>query len=352
MNSIFKSVALSLGAALLLTPGAAVAQPSPLPVSASAEDKTAAEMRASFLEGYAHQKAGRWADAERAYGSAWSKKKTHDVAANLGLVSMELKKYVQAADCFAFALRNYPAGGSPGKRTDMEQSLQQASAQVGRLLFTVNIEGSTIIVNGIDRGRSPLDAPVFVEPGAYTIEVRHPGYATDQRSGSIERGKTVTAAVNLSAEKIVPPMPTVAASTSATVPPPVPRSRVPAYVVGGVGVASVIFGGVLVGTAEGKRGEVRAKLPLDATGKPACGQTAPVGAPPGSLCDELRTTATSANTLGNTGIALFAIGGIAIAGAAVYWLWPSKPAALVKPASVVLPVIAADGGGLQWTGSF
>jgi hypothetical protein len=233
------------------------------------------------------------------------------------------------------------------RATALEPRLVRVSIDVPEDLR--KIPGLVVQRGGVTLSTGQLGTAVPVDPGPIAISATAPGKKRWEMSlAATKEGATLTVQV-----------PTLEDSPNgATAPPtvtpaaPSPRSDAPAYVAGSVGAVSVILGGVLVGTAEGKRAEVRSSLPLDSTGKTACGQSAAAGAAPGSICDELRATAGSANTLGNTGIALFAIGGVAIAGAVVYLVWQSKPAAPAKHASVLLPVIAADGGGLRWTGSF
>ncbi len=323
---------LLLTALLVFAPAIAAGQaPSPAPAAAG-EEATAAEVRALFLEGHAHQKAARWAEAERAYAAAWSKKKTHDLAANLGLVSMELKKYGQAAASLAFALRNYPAGGSPTKRADMEHSFQQAKAQAGALEISVSLEGAKVIVNGVDQGRSPMMGLVFIDAGPFAVEAQQTGYVTARRTGTVEKAKTAGVHLEMVPEKVAAPVPTGTATATATSGPAPFRSAVPVFVLGG---AAVVAAGVGIGlnvVAAAEDASVKQAADSILASKKSCVAGA---ANFDSRCVELETQARNGQTLGGLSVGLLVGAGLVAGGALLYWFLPGAPP--MKLGAVVVP---------------
>lgn len=327
------------------------AQPAPASIPAAA---TSAAQQADdlFLKGKALLKEGKKQEALAAYREAWKLRKSYDVAGNLGSLEIDLGLFRDAAEHLSYALSHYAASGTTKDQLDKaRQRLDTARKEVCALRIAVNAGGAEVLLDGVSIGRAPFTEEVFVDAGARTIEARLAGHVTAVRKLDAKKGATEE--VKLDLVPLAAATVTAAATTPPTGSPTVaPRSMVPAYVMGGVGVASLIAGGVLVGVAEGRRGEVRSKMPRDAGGTPLCGQSAPAGAAPGSVCDQLRSTAETANVLGNTGIAFFAIGGTVIAGAVAYWLWPVKSTAPAKASLILAPMIGSDGGGLQWRGSF
>jgi hypothetical protein len=342
---------LLLASALTLVPlHQASAQPAPssAPPVAPPQTDIAAEPDAmseraaeNFREGVKLFRDKKFAQAEAAFEAAWALNKTHKTASNLGQAEMALNKHREAAEHFAFALRNAPAGDPV--RPNNEKRLAIVKAQIGTLAIKVNVDGAEVLADGKKAGDAPLADPVFVDPGKVKVRVRLEGYTSWEKELDVTAGQEVPLDVTLAKPAPVP---------TATVSAPPPRSMLPAYVIGGVGLASLIAGGVLVGLAEGQRGDVRARMPRDQSNAPLCGQSAPAGAAPGSICNELRAAAETAKVMGNSGVAFFAIGGAAIAGAVVYWLWPAKSGAPAKASSIVVPMVGSDGGGLRWSGSF
>ena len=129
------------------------------------------------------------------------------------------------------------------------------------------------------------------------------------------------------------------------------RSNVPAFVIGGVGVASLIAGAVLMGVAESNGAALQANAPRDKDGGLLCWKAPAAGSTTKPECDTWRAKAAEAGALGNASIGLFVVAGVAAAGAATWWLWPSRSPASAQRLQVV-PIASLDGGGALITGSF
>mgnify|MGYP001402994742 CR=1 FL=1 len=91
-------------------------------------------------------------------------------AGNLGDVEVYLGKYRDAAEHLEYSLRNWPAGQEAAKKRTAER-FAEAKQKVGSLSLKVS-EGAEITINGKAIGKSPLPGPVFIEPGAATIEAK------------------------------------------------------------------------------------------------------------------------------------------------------------------------------------
>lgn len=147
----------------------------------------------------------------------------------------------------------------------------------------------------------------------------------------------------------VPPGQTLAAP-AASGPPPALRSPVPGFVIGGAGVASLIAGGVLIGFAESARADLETG-PKQANGSPLCTKAAPTGPDLSAACAGLRSLASERSVMGNAGIGFLAVGGLAVAGAAAYLLWPQ--ASVAPPyTSKLVPMVGPNNAGLLWLGAF
>jgi hypothetical protein len=85
-------------------------------------------------------------------------------------VEVYLGKFREAAEHLEFSLRNWPAGQEASRKRTAER-FAEAKKSVGTLMLKVT-EGAEITVNGKSVGRSPLPGPVFIEPGAATIEAK------------------------------------------------------------------------------------------------------------------------------------------------------------------------------------
>jgi hypothetical protein len=138
-------------------------------------------------------------------------------------------------------------------------------------------------------------------------------------------------------------------ATGTSTAPSTPRSKVPAFVMGGIGLAGLLAGGALVGVGVANGSGLHDTTPKDANGNPTCRRTAV--ADEDAKCAGIRSSADSASMTANVGVGVLVGGGVLVAAAAVYLLLPSKKPSDSKSSSLV-PVVGREGGGLLWTGSF
>jgi PEGA domain len=217
---------------------------------------------------------------------------------------------------------------------------------------TVDVEGAQLVVGGKPAGQAPLVDPVFVDPGKVVLSAFKDGHETAQVEVEVSAGQELP--VGLSLKKVeAKGAPSVTAAPTATVPPPPPaRSKVPALVMGGVGVASLIAGGVLVGVGASASSELHAGAPRGGDGRLLCWATPAPGSATLPECDEWRSSAANASTVGNVGIGFFVLGGLAAAGTAAYLLWPRRSSPPALTAWQLVPVAGPGGGGAVLRGEF
>jgi hypothetical protein len=157
--------AVLLGCGLLSRP--AVAEP-----SGDANVQTAVLYRT----GVSASDEGRSDDARVFFLAAWRMKQHWQIAANLAAAEARTGRHRDAAEHFEFALRTGLNELSPQERQRIQELLNKSRAHIGALTIQVNVPQAEVLVDGVVVGKSPLTAPIFVEPGARTIEARRHGY--------------------------------------------------------------------------------------------------------------------------------------------------------------------------------
>lgn len=180
----------------------------------------------SFEQGTTALKAGKYEDALHAFEAVWKQRKTHDVAANLALAELQLGKHRDAAEHFAFALRNFPVTGDQAIRKGIEGAFAEAKKHVMTLRVIVSIDGAEVTIDRSVVGRSPIADDIFVEPGARTIEARLPGHVTAVQKLEAKQGASDKIELALKPEDQVVPE----------------RSRLPSYIAFGAGGAGLVLG--------------------------------------------------------------------------------------------------------------
>ncbi|MFO0592177.1 MAG: PEGA domain-containing protein [Polyangiaceae bacterium] len=321
-------------------------------VAASASDARAADPAPAagtsgeadrfFDQGVAAQKASKFPEAEALFLKAWAIKKTWDIAANLGLVELKQGKLADGAGHVAYAIANLPPTEGDTVRTNLARAFEAARVQVAELKVTCNVEGATVRVGGKVVGTTPLATSVFATPGTIAIEITKDSYQPVTKSVEAKKGAVET----VKAELVPVTVPTATATATvvptgtATVQPP--KSMVPAYVVGGVGVASAIVGGVLMGVAFGSEGDIKHKADAIRASNASC--------PSDPRCSDLANASSGADTMSRVGLGML-IGGVVVGAAAgAYIFWPSSHPK--QGTFRMTPTASREGGGIVFTGKF
>lgn len=304
--------------------------------------------QALFKEGNARFRDGKFADAQASYKAAWALDlRNQRIVNNLGTTELELHLYRDAAEHLTIAYRL--ADPNDPKRAKIQTNADEARAKVAAITFKLNTDGAEIV--HIETGRSyqqPLLDPVFVDPGKSSFRIRREGFLSQEKVLDLKAGDQTTADITLDRAPGYGGAVT-GAPTGTAAPTVAPRSKIPGFVLGGVGIAGLIAGGALLGVGLSSQDQNFKDAPKDDKGNPLCGPTFLAGED--ARCADMRARTDSANLLGNAGIGLLAGGGALVAAGVIYLLIPSKKAPEAKSSRLV-PVVGSEGAGLIYKGSF
>ena len=184
-------------------------------------------------------------------------------------------------------------------------------------------------------GAGALGTAIPVDPGPHTIEATAPGYSVWSTSvviGKDKDNKTVTIPIllkNADQTKIVGAPPPSGGSNKSL--------RTASYVVGGVGVAGLVVGGIFGGLA------ASGKSKLDRE----CGATKACSA--GPAANDLASTKGQA-TISTIGIV--AGGALLATGVVLFIVSGNKSEPKAAPAAAFVPVFGPQGGGFSFNASF
>jgi hypothetical protein len=348
-NASLLGVALVLGA---LAPSGEVLAAPPAPTSASSGTATDASARADKLAADATKAVSRGAleDARKLFLASIELKPSFDTLGNLGAVELAMKRHRDCAEHLAASLRSYPPTGSDTLKKKTEEKLNECRSKVGAVRLEVTPDGVSVAVDGRTVGTTPLPGPLFLEPGARTLEFTLEGHRPAQRSVDSTAGRESPLLVRLEAEPppapVVAPKPTAPATTAVAAPKPVDpleRTGAPLWplVAGGAGTAILLGAGValFVGSNATERDGDSQRTELAAAGKRCPAD-----------CAGLIETYDSASAQRNAATGLFVGAGIAAAGTAAYYFL-ARPG--TKPSTTAwLPVFDERGAGLLVRGTF
>ena len=295
MNATLKHRLIRMSALLLFTAVSTIGQPAHAQTGGPIGTEASQKADEFFRQGKELYKSGKLKEAHDAYRSAWALKRSYDIASNLGNTEIQLGLKRDAAEHYAFCIRNFPSSGGKTQLDHAKERFEQARKDVGALLLKVGADGAELFVDGKSVGRSPLAEEVFVEPGERSIEAKLAGHEPAKMSVRVSTGSTQTIPITLTVAALPLPMasavPLASVSPSASAsapPPPVPTSSAvvsdplpsdgastPVLVTGGVvsGLA-VVTGVVFTVIANGKGDDAATMRGKLAKVQPnACGST-------------------------------------------------------------------------------
>jgi hypothetical protein len=301
-----------------------------------------------YQQGLMANRAGKLVEAEQAYRSALALRKSHDIAANLGLVELKLGKHRDAAEHLAFALRHSPPSDGESIRTKIRQRLDEAMASVGTLRVKAGVPGAEIVIDGTVVGTEPLEGEVFVEPGAHTIEARLVGYKGAPQAVTVAKGQSVDVALTL-----VKSASTVEGSGTAGGPgggkPVVVDGPNKGLIIAGI-ASSVAAAGAGIGFAVVSNGKGSTADERLETLRQQAGNRSPCRAVQTMACEEVRGLIVDRDLFGNLAAWSFLISGAVGAGTAIYLLTAAEPGA--TRSITVAPAVTYDAAGLMLTGAW
>ncbi len=334
---ISRSGAWSRKIAGALVLGAALAAPAVASAQATPEELAAA--RLLFNEGKDLEKQKAYASAIEKFKKVAGVKMTPQVRFHIALCEENLGHLVEAINGFELAGEEAKRAGSTATEV-AENAPKRAEALRGRVpTLRLDLKGkaitSKILLDGAAVASSQLGVAAPIDPGEHVVEVHDAaGKATFHKDLKLKEKEVTRLEIPVNDVERAP------ASADAAPPPPLPaeRSRVPVFLAGGVGVASLIASGVFFGLRAGTISTVAASCadPVNYTG---CQSTADVRAAMASG----RTYSTITGVTLGVGLA-----GLGAAGILWFVTSPKKAPAPTKAGVMLVPT----GPGLDVLGVF
>jgi hypothetical protein len=209
-------------------------------VLADTPDQEAA--RTLFREGLAAHEAHDYAQALAKFRAAYRRWKNPKILANIGTEAWELGHYAVAANAYDRFLAEAPADAPD--RADVEKALREVLPKVGTLVGKLTGPAQSVTVDGQAVQPSSIGR-LHVEPGRHAVVAVGVNGDRVEQQVEVAAGARVFFSLRLEAENPSTPASAQPAEPETPVTAPRrPRSSLP-WIVGGVGVASLIASGVL-----------------------------------------------------------------------------------------------------------
>jgi len=321
----------------------------PSPRDASDVDAEIAQSRTLYREAQSAFEAGEHRLAQKKLLEAWAIRKTFDVTSALAQAALELGQYRNAAEYAEYCLRVFAPAESDETLQIVHEMYADAKKHIGTIRIQAKPDGATLVVDGKPVGTSPLEVPVFLDPGPHQIQMRLRDVTSSQLV-NVEAGKEYAIQLGL---QPAPLSASSASSASSAVSPlgPTPkplRSRErhqyrdfePVYwtlALGGTVTAVGLLTGVLYRaralSKQDSANALKARVP-------SCSNLI------SPECSELATLASERNTANTSAIVILGVTGAAAlaTGVLTYVVWPaSNPKDSVQPSAWAGPHAAGFG---------
>ena len=206
------------------------------------------EARQIFNEGKQLEDKGSWAEALEKFKKVAGVKMTPQVRFHIALCEENLGKLASAIRGFELAAEEARSAGSSATEVanNAPTRAEALKKRVGTLKLAISgtLTTSKIYLDDVALPPSAGASPSFIDPGAHVIEVRDgSGTSTFKKEITVAEGASERVEITVHDGESKGPV----KEEPVAPPPPPPSSRVPAYVVGGVGAASLIVSGVFFG---------------------------------------------------------------------------------------------------------
>lgn len=198
--------------------------------------------REQFNQALSLQTGGDWAGALALLKEVAAVKPTPQVRFNIALCEERLGRLVAALGDYELAASDAQAEKADQVGQEVDARLEALKARVPRVVVQrgEGADSATISLDGVSLGDSVLNVPMPADPGPHVVEAKALGFLPFKQSFRVAEQQTATILVKLEAEPVTnKPQPGANAQGSGQ------SLRTAGFVVGGVGIASLIGSGAM-----------------------------------------------------------------------------------------------------------
>jgi hypothetical protein len=182
---------------------AASAAPAPLAAEPSEKDALAEEQKLEakqhFLRGLELAKGGNWDAALAEFLASRELFPTRVALKNAALSLRHLQRFSEALEMYEELSSRFGQQASAEEQMQTADAIAQLKAMVGELLLEASTPGALVVVDGQQRGTTPLAAPVTVNAGTHSVRAFKEGFAPFESQVTVAGGQRKRVAMTLRA---------------------------------------------------------------------------------------------------------------------------------------------------------
>ena len=301
--------------------------------TAHAQDKKElSKARANFQRAIELEQAGNYTTALETFRDVGQVRMTPQVRFHIATCEEKLGRLVTALGGYQLAFADADSVGDDFKG-EVERAVTRLQASIPKLIINrgAGAEAAEIELDGVALGASSVGVAVPLDPGPHSVNAKAP----DSQPFS----QTVTIAENEQKDVevvLIPIPPEQRANFGPGGPAEKPRSRVIPYVIGGVGVASLIGSGVLFGLRQSTLSDLESKC---GAGRQSCPSNS-------------RGEVSNLSLYNTTAQIALGVGVVGVGTAVGILLWQRKHPTTTATGMMFLPSAPNSLAGASWAGRF
>jgi hypothetical protein len=162
------------------------------PASAVADESKRDEAVSHFTRGLDLAAGEHWDAALAEFVAAMGLYPLKNARKNAGRCLKQLGRFDEALAMWQSVLTEFETKLKPEEAAEANREIADLRHKVGALVVNANVGGAVVVVDGKERGRTPLPAPVLVSSGTRTVRVWKEGYVPLYAKPIIAGDRTVT----------------------------------------------------------------------------------------------------------------------------------------------------------------
>ena len=175
----------------------AAASGAPAPAMGDEEKKSAAIEH--FGRGVEQLQNGSYDSALAEFTASLDLYPTKNARKNAAICLRELKRYDEALEMYQRLLQDFGSKLSPADLDIVNKAIEELKELTGTLTINSSIAGATVVIDGKERGKTPLSGPVLVSSGTRVVRVTKEGYVPFEAKESVAGKTNVTVDATLEA---------------------------------------------------------------------------------------------------------------------------------------------------------
>ncbi len=165
---------------------------------ASADDKKK-EAKEHFDKGVALMKAEAWDAALAEFTVSLSLFPTKNGRKNAAACLKSLGRFDEALEMYQLLIKDHASAMDPAELDAANKAMAELRALTGTIQINSNVAGATVVVDGRDRGKTPLPGPVVVAAGTRVVRVSKEGYVPFEAKPIVAGKANIVIEANLEA---------------------------------------------------------------------------------------------------------------------------------------------------------